>query len=114
MVSGNRTMLGHYAGIITRSGAMIIDIVIVSVTVILINWMISLPFTYFFGLDLSIFCSDISSSVSMPRQRSSLSLEVLTTIPGSTARTQEADGTREPSTSTTHIRQTPTGASFGS
>ena len=63
MVGANRTMLGQYAGFITRASAMVIDIVIVSVVVILINWMISLPFTYFLGLDLSVFCSDESISV---------------------------------------------------
>ncbi len=58
--------------------------------------------------------SDISSSVSTRRQRSTLSLRVRTTIPGSARRTQEAASTRAPSTSTTHRRHTPAGASFGS
>ncbi len=48
----NRTLLGQYAGFITRGAALIIDIVIVSVSVIVINWMISLPVTYFLNIDI--------------------------------------------------------------
>ncbi len=48
----NRTLLGQYAGFITRGTALIIDIVIVSVSVIVINWMISLPVTYFLNIDI--------------------------------------------------------------
>ena len=53
--------------------------------------------------------SDISSSVSVARLRSSSGVEVVTSIPSSHGRTQAAAKTRPP-VSTTHIRQTPTGS----
>ena len=59
-------------------------------------------------------CSLSNSSVSMPRQRSTFSVAVRTTMPSSASRTQEAAMTRAPSTSTAHMRHTPTGRSLGS
>ncbi len=54
MVPGRRpTMLGQYAGFVTRAIALIIDIAIVSMAVVVINWVISLPLTYFFSLNVS-------------------------------------------------------------
>ncbi len=53
MASSNRTMMGQYAGLVTRGTALIVDIVIVSLAVIIINWVISLPVTYFLNFDLS-------------------------------------------------------------
>jgi uncharacterized RDD family membrane protein YckC len=52
MATSNRTLLGQYAGFITRGAALIMDIVIVSVLVIVINWLISLPFVYFLNLNV--------------------------------------------------------------
>ena len=53
MVTNDRQMLlGQYAGFISRGAALIIDIVIVSVAVIVISWIISLPLTYFFSFDV--------------------------------------------------------------
>jgi hypothetical protein len=59
-------------------------------------------------------CSDNSSSVSIARHRSTFAEAVRTTMPGSATRTQEAAITRAPSTSTAHIRHTPTGSRPGS
>jgi uncharacterized RDD family membrane protein YckC len=53
MVSSNRTLMGQYAGVVTRGMALVIDIVIVSLSVIIINWVISLPITYFLSFDLT-------------------------------------------------------------
>lgn len=52
MATSNRALLGQYAGFVTRAAALIIDMVIVSVAVIVINWVISLPVTYFLSLDV--------------------------------------------------------------
>ena len=57
MASSSRTMMGQYAGLVTRGTALILDIVIVSLAVITINWVISLPIVYFLNIDLSS-CSD--------------------------------------------------------
>ena len=53
--------------------------------------------------------SDSSSSVSTARLRSSSGVDVVTSMPFSHARTQDAAKAGAP-TSTTHIRQTPTGS----
>ena len=53
--------------------------------------------------------SEIRSSVSVARLRSSSGVEVLTVMPSSHGRTHEAAKTRPP-VSTTHIRHTPTGS----
>jgi len=53
MANNNRPLLlGNYAGFVTRAAALIIDIVIVSIAVIAINWIISLPLNYFFSFDV--------------------------------------------------------------
>jgi len=57
MVSNSRTMMGQYAGLVTRGTALILDIIIVSLAVIIINWVISLPIVYFLNIDLSS-CGD--------------------------------------------------------
>jgi uncharacterized RDD family membrane protein YckC len=57
MASSSRTMLGQYAGLVTRGAALVLDIIIVSLAIIIINWVISLPITYFLNVDLSS-CGD--------------------------------------------------------
>ena len=52
-----------------------------------------------------------SSSSTSLRLRSTRSLRVFTTIPGSTTREQDGTSTRAPSSSTTQMRQTLTGCS---
>lgn len=47
------SMLGQYAGIVSRSFALVIDIVIVTIAVLVINWIVSLPLTYFFSVNVS-------------------------------------------------------------
>ena len=49
----------------------------------------------------------------MARDRVVLSPAVCTTMPSSALRTQAACSTRLPSTSTTHMRHTPTGSNLG-
>ena len=61
MVSSRRGLLGRYAGFVTRGAALVIDIVIVSVAVILTNWVIALPITYFFNFDIRTCTQDPTS-----------------------------------------------------
>ena len=53
MAASNRTLMGQYAGLVSRGAALILDIIIVSISIIIINWVISLPVTYFFNFDLA-------------------------------------------------------------
>lgn len=61
MASGRRGLLGLYAGFVTRGAALIIDIVIVSIAVILTNWVIALPVNYFFNIDVTACTQDPES-----------------------------------------------------
>ena len=51
MATRNTALMGHYAGFITRAGALLMDIVIVIAAITIINAVIALPFTFFLGVD---------------------------------------------------------------
>ncbi len=53
MATRNTALMGHYAGFITRAGALLMDIVIVIAAVTIINAVIALPFTFFLGVDVA-------------------------------------------------------------
>ena len=55
------SMLGQYAGIVSRGFALVIDIVIVTIAVVVINWIVSLPLTYFFSLNVSTCLAEAST-----------------------------------------------------
>jgi uncharacterized RDD family membrane protein YckC len=44
---------GEYAGIASRGAALVIDIILVTVGVLTINWLISLPIEFFFSTDIA-------------------------------------------------------------
>jgi uncharacterized RDD family membrane protein YckC len=59
--AGKRSaLLGQYAGIVTRGFALVIDIVIVTIAVVVINWIVSLPLTYFLSVNVSTCLADPS------------------------------------------------------
>ncbi len=43
---------GQYAGFVSRAAALVMDIVILIIGVIIINWLIALPLTFFFGVNI--------------------------------------------------------------
>ncbi|MBK8051176.1 MAG: RDD family protein [Anaerolineales bacterium] len=51
MARSNRGLIGQYAGFFSRAVALIIDIILISVSVILINALIALPVTFFLQID---------------------------------------------------------------
>ena len=53
MATRSTALMGHYAGFITRAGALLIDIVIVIAAITIINAVIALPFTFFLGVDVA-------------------------------------------------------------
>jgi uncharacterized RDD family membrane protein YckC len=44
---------GNYAGMASRGAALVIDVIVVTVGVIAINWLISLPINFFFSTDIA-------------------------------------------------------------
>lgn len=51
MATPRRGLLGEYAGFVSRGAALILDIVLVSASVIFINWLVTLPLVFFTGVD---------------------------------------------------------------
>lgn len=52
MAASNRGLLGQYAGLVTRAVALVIDIVVVSLSVVAINWFIAQPLIFFTGVNV--------------------------------------------------------------
>lgn len=47
MATPKRGLLGEYAGFVSRGGALLIDITLVSLSVFFLNWLVSLPLSFF-------------------------------------------------------------------
>ena len=61
MATRNPTLLGQYAGFVTRAAALIMDIVIIIAAVFIINAVIALPLVFFLRVDVQTCVQDPAS-----------------------------------------------------
>ena len=57
----NNTMLGYYAGFVTRAAAILLDMVIIIAAIVVINAVISLPLAFFLRVDIRSCVADPQS-----------------------------------------------------
>ena len=53
MATPKRGLLGEYAGFVSRGAALILDIVLISTSVIFLNWLVALPISFFTSVDVA-------------------------------------------------------------
>jgi|GEM_PF-496276 len=69
----NRTLVGQYAGFVTRAVGLIVDILVVIVTIFVLYWTISLPLIFFLGIEPSnCLTGQIRITTAYTRQTSTL------------------------------------------
>ncbi|MCB0132757.1 MAG: RDD family protein [Caldilineaceae bacterium] len=63
-MSTDKGMLGRYAGLVTRAGALLLDLAIVALIIFVIYWTLALPLQFFLGFDPS---ECVAGQSSIPR-----------------------------------------------